>query len=791
MKVSFRPIRSAISIVAAASLLWLALPQPLVGAASQTAGNATKEYMISFKQNVKPQTILNTRKVKHQQKKSLKKQNTIIVDLDQAELAQLRADSNVAFIEPNSQVSIQNIDVSEGETSADAAVTDSLSWGNVAIGANLVEDSEFKGSGIKIAVLDTGVSAHSDLSIAGGINFVEGSVGYADDNGHGTHVAGTIEAKDNKAGIVGIAPQASVYAVKVLKADGTGTYAQVIQGIEWAIENHMDIISMSFTGAENSEALHQAVREASEAGILLVAAAGNRGSGTETEMYPALFGEVVSVGATTQANLRANLSSTGSQLDLVAPGVDIYSTSNDGNYSSRSGTSMAVPHVTAAAASLWSKHRSMSAAAIMDMLYTTATPLGSSHEYGHGLVNLAKAAGVIDSAIPAFQVDSNDSTTPETPGAGEVSIASATRGSSISISTTTPSYPTGVTQFTKLDVGVDDPTSVRRCSNTYTTTYKTGNAAPSPALSCSSTSSWPLGTYSVKYTFYYTGGTKQIIENFTLDPEAPSLSLGTRTRSSISLSWGAIGGVSSYKVFRNNTLIDTVSSTSYTSSGLSAGTAYSFYIKAVSGAVTGSESTSNLVNTSTLDPLVAPNAPTVSSATANSFYVSWNAVSGVSSYKVLINGNLNTTVSTTGTTVSGLNPDTLYSVQVKAVDPYDSNSGATSLATNAWTAKAAGPTGFTASFVTSNSIKATWNAVPGAYLYTIKIIKPTGSQSFDTSNTNYTFAGLTAGTPYTLQVTANNSLTTQISINTDGKGTLPTYFTFPMNGKTYTAYPLS
>lgn len=115
---------------------------------------------------------------------------------------------------------------------------------------------------------------------------------------------------------------------------------------------------MSFGGYENSEALHYAIQKANEKGIVVVAAAGNSGEGTETELYPARFSEVISVGAVDKTNRRANYSSTGSELDIVAPGSDILSTLKDGTYGVMSGTSMATPHVTGAVAAIWAKNKS-------------------------------------------------------------------------------------------------------------------------------------------------------------------------------------------------------------------------------------------------------------------------------------------------------------------------------------------------------------------------------------------------------------------------------------------------
>ena len=220
-----------------------------------------------------------------------------------------------------------------------------------------------------------------------------------DDNSHGTHVSGTVAALNNKYGVVGAASNADIYAVKVLNKYGTGSYDQVIQGIDWAIANKMDIISMSFGGTQFSQALHEVIKEANNQGILIVAAAGNGGAGEETELYPALYPEVISVGAIDKTNARASFSSTGAEIDLVAPGTQILSTTLDGGYGVLSGTSMATPHVTGAVAALWSKNKKWTSSQIKSQLYTTATSLGEPHEYGHGLVNVAKALGLVDEKI--------------------------------------------------------------------------------------------------------------------------------------------------------------------------------------------------------------------------------------------------------------------------------------------------------------------------------------------------------------------------------------------------------
>ncbi|MGG0888138.1 S8 family serine peptidase, partial [Brevibacillus parabrevis] len=147
------------------------------------------------------------------------------------------------------------------------------------IGAAAAHSQQYKGQRIKIGVMDTGISAHPDLEIKGGVSYIEGEDDFGDQHGHGTAVAGVIAARDNDFGIVGVAPEAELYAIKVLDKKGHGTYSSMIQGIEWAIQNRMNILSISAGGYVNSRALHDQIKRANEHGILVIAAAGNRGLG--------------------------------------------------------------------------------------------------------------------------------------------------------------------------------------------------------------------------------------------------------------------------------------------------------------------------------------------------------------------------------------------------------------------------------------------------------------------------------------------------------------------------------
>lgn len=230
-----------------------------------------------------------------------------------------------------------------------------------------VWDSGERGKGNVIAVLDTGCQTdHPDLAprIVGGRNFTHDDGGdpeiIEDYNGHGTHVAGTIAAtQGEEGGVVGVAPEADLLIVKVLDKQGSGSYEGIIAGIHYAIDwsgakgERVTIISMSLGGPEDHPELYEAVKRAVDTGIPVVCAAGNEGDDahdTDEFAYPGAYGEVIQVGAVDFDRRIAPFSNTNNEIDLVAPGINVYSTYLDGKYASLSGTSMATPHVSGALA---------------------------------------------------------------------------------------------------------------------------------------------------------------------------------------------------------------------------------------------------------------------------------------------------------------------------------------------------------------------------------------------------------------------------------------------------------
>ncbi len=261
-------------------------------------------------------------------------------------------------------------------------------WGVVRIGAESAW-STYRGAGVNVAVIDTGIDlTHPDLkaNIKGGINCIRPSKSPADDNGHGTHVAGTIAALNNSIGVVGVAPNASLYAVKVLNAAGSGSYSDIIEGIDWCANNDIQVANMSLGGSSDVQALEDACIAAQQAGVIIVAAAGNSYGGSVG--YPAAYPSVIAVSATDSSNKIAIFSSIGPEVEIAAPGVAIYSTYKGGAYATMSGTSMASPHVAGTIALMWSSYTTnydliKDLHYYADDLYTT----GKDIYTGYGLVD--------------------------------------------------------------------------------------------------------------------------------------------------------------------------------------------------------------------------------------------------------------------------------------------------------------------------------------------------------------------------------------------------------------------
>lgn len=210
------------------------------------------------------------------------------------------------------------------------------------------------GTGIRVAVVDTGIDyTHPDLLLnyQGGYDFVNNDSDPMDDHWHGTHVAGTIAALRNGTGVVGVAPEVNLYGLKVLNSQGSGSFSSIIAALDWAVSNGIQVVNLSLgSSSDPGTTVRQAFTNAYSKGLVIVASAGNAGSGTDTVGFPAKYDSVIAVASTTSSDARSSFSSTGPAVEIAAPGSSIYSTDLGGGYYTASGTSMAAPHVAGVAA---------------------------------------------------------------------------------------------------------------------------------------------------------------------------------------------------------------------------------------------------------------------------------------------------------------------------------------------------------------------------------------------------------------------------------------------------------
>lgn len=262
--------------------------------------------------------------------------NGFAAELTEAEVAELRKSGEVLWVGPDElRYAVGTVPSSEsfrpvieGAAVAPAATsTQQTPYGITMVGAPRVWNLG-RGRTIKVAVIDSGIEkAHPDIAddYKGGYDFVNNDEDPEDENGHGTHVAGTIGALDNLFGVVGVAPDVEIYSLRVLGPTGSGSVSSEIRAIDWAIENHMNIINLSL-GSNRAETLEeQALGRARDAGIIVVAASGNSYSGVDGLIYPAGYSSVLSVGAINEQQNIASFSQRGSTLKLVAPGVSVLS----------------------------------------------------------------------------------------------------------------------------------------------------------------------------------------------------------------------------------------------------------------------------------------------------------------------------------------------------------------------------------------------------------------------------------------------------------------------------------
>ena len=282
----------------------------------------------------------------------------------------------------------------------------SQQWGWNRVGADKALEAGYKGSGVVVAVLDTGIDVdHPDLddNIIDGWNFVDNNGDVSDLDKHGSMVSGIIAAiANNGIGIVGVAPEAKIMPLKVLDVDG-GNIRDIASAIRYAADNGAKIITMSFGGLYTrfSIATEKAIDYASRQGCLLVAAVGN--DNNSELVFPASYEQVIAVSAIDENDLRAEFSNFGSYVDFCAPGLNIVSTGKDGNYFMGNGTSFSAPFVAGIIALMLSDNPQLTTEEVRTNLREHVEDLGEEgwdQYYGWGLANTY--AVIPEDVIPEF-----------------------------------------------------------------------------------------------------------------------------------------------------------------------------------------------------------------------------------------------------------------------------------------------------------------------------------------------------------------------------------------------------
>jgi subtilisin len=371
-------------------------------------------------------------------------------------------------LEMNPHVTAVEVDGQFYAISTDAELNNT--WGVKRIGGGTLHAADALGAGVRIAVIDSGIDyRHPDLAAnyAGGFDFVNSDNDPMDDNGHGTHVAGTVAAVRNGSGVVGAAPAARIYGLKTLSASGSGSFSNMIAALEWCVQNGIQITNNSYGSSQDPGTIvQQAYDNAAAAGILHIAAAGNTGtvSGRGNNVgWPARYDSVVAVAATTSADARASFSSTGPAVELAAPGVGINSTLAGGGYGSYNGTSMAAPHVAGVAGLLLGLAPDIHPRDLRAILQQTALDLGAAGRdphFGFGLVDA-------EAAVLALAGSEPPSPPPPPPEVAPLSIANVSsavtnaKNGSFEITWTTNVPASSVVRFTSGGTGTQTNSTLK------------------------------------------------------------------------------------------------------------------------------------------------------------------------------------------------------------------------------------------------------------------------------------------------------------------------------------------
>lgn len=353
------------------------------------------DYLILFENTNSRVKISDQLEVKKDIKETHENINVVKATMTKEEVKELRKDNNVEIIIPDLKTQV---------------LADEITWSTSMIQAPGAWNSGYTGKGVKVAVLDTGIANHSELSVVGRKDFITNGGTASDVHGHGTAVAGVIASKSNNAGIIGVAPSVQLYAVKIMGDNGSGSLSTAIAAIDWCIANGIQIANLSL-GIDYSKLsstdqafftdfINNVGQKALANNLLLVAAAGNDGNATgiDNMAIPARGNGFLGVGAVDSNKNLASFSSIGPNMDVVAPGVNIKTLGTSNNYVYKSGTSFSAPNVAGIAALYKEKFPNYTAQQISDLITGNAEDRGAKgfdNYYGNGLAKFQTYIGNI------------------------------------------------------------------------------------------------------------------------------------------------------------------------------------------------------------------------------------------------------------------------------------------------------------------------------------------------------------------------------------------------------------
>jgi subtilisin len=542
-------MRQLLRLLAALTVV-SALLAPTLGASASANAPGTKHwaagaYIVALNDGVSVDDVANQRVTSRGGYVSQRYHAALTgfaADLSEAEVNDLAADSRVESIMPDFAVHASTQTTPTGIQRIQA-LTSPLAQID---GVDLRVD-------VDVAVLDTGSGPHSDLNIAGGYNCTSTNTSaYNDNHGHGTHVAGTIGALDNGSGVVGVAPGARIWSIKVLDANGNGTGSQILCGIDW-VKQHastIEVANMSLGGSTtmqddhncgntNGDSIHKAICGAVAAGVTFAVAAGNDGKDS-AGYFPAQYDEVITVSALDDTDGKAgglgqsnnygaddtlaSFSNYGADVDVIAPGVSIYSTYLNNGYGSMSGTSMATPHVTGAVALYKAGHPTATPAQIRAALLSTGSNAGWSGDKDSSKeplidVSTFAASGTGGGATHDAAVSGVSATASVTQGAAATVSATVSNNGSATetITVNFSEAPGGATQSKSVSIGAGASSAVSFSWATTTgTTLGAHTFTVSAVVASDSNAANNSGTASTTVNAATSTGSGMSVSNMTL-----------------------------------------------------------------------------------------------------------------------------------------------------------------------------------------------------------------------------------------------------------------------------------